>query len=71
MEWFQRLDSVDSPFRTCSTMIAFSSVYGLEVNPLVHPPTGVKVPTLEVQSAVGGIVGVEGEEEEWYWMLGV
>lgn len=43
-------------------MIAFSSVYGVEMNPLARLPTGEKVLAQGVQSAVGGIVEAEGEE---------
>lgn len=46
---------VDSLFRTCVTVIAFSSVYGLEKNLPVHPPTAVEAPTNGVLSAVGGM----------------
>jgi len=64
MGWLQRAHSVDSPFRTCSTVIVFSSVGGLEVNLLVRLPTEGRALVQWIQSAVGGVVGGEGEEEE-------
>ena len=51
---------VDSLFRTYVMVIAFSSVYGLEINLPVHPPTAVEAPTNGVLSAVGGCGGGGG-----------
>jgi len=57
------VDSVDSPFRTRSTVIVFSSVYGLEVNLAVRLPVEGRVLVWGIWPVVGSVVGGGGEEE--------
>ena len=58
------MNSVDSPFRTCSTVIVFSSVCGWEAGLPVRLPAEGRALVQGIQSAVGGVVGGEGEGEE-------